>query len=134
MRWTHFTLPVTDLAKSIEFFVKRCGLSVVRDRRSEGGNTVWVGPATPPEIDPESVVVLYKGVVSEPLDHFGFQCETREEVTALAERAKAEGILIEGHTDFGGSVGYFEVLREPSSHLVESTYGQPMRGLSAHVA
>jgi catechol 2,3-dioxygenase-like lactoylglutathione lyase family enzyme len=44
MRWTHFTLPVSDLAGSIRFFTEVCGLSVVRHRRSEGGSTVWVGP------------------------------------------------------------------------------------------
>ena len=134
MRWTHFTLPVTDLARSVAFFVECCGLAVVRDRRTEGGNTVWVGPAVAPNDEPEFVVVLHEGAVKEPLDHFGFQCETREEVAALAAKAKAEGTLVEGPTDFGGSVGYFAVVREPSGHLVEFTHGQPMRGLPAHVA
>ncbi len=44
MRWTHFTLPVTDLVASIQFFTEDCQLSVVRDRRREGGNTVWLSP------------------------------------------------------------------------------------------
>jgi hypothetical protein len=52
-------------------------------------------------------------------------------VTAIADRARARGTLVEGPTDYGGSVGYFVVVREPSSHLVEFTFGQPLRGLRA---
>ncbi|MBG6080607.1 VOC family protein [Rubrivivax gelatinosus] len=131
MRWTHITLPVGDLDATVAFFTGTCGLSLVRDRRLEGGSTVWLGPAPRPGQDPDFVVVLLRAEVREPLDHFGFQCEHREEVTAIAERAKAEGRLVEGPLDYGGSVGYFAVVREPSGHLVEFTHGQPLRGLGA---
>jgi len=130
IRWTHFTLPVGDLDASVRFFTEECGLSLVRDRREEGGNTVWLGPRPAPGEDPEFVLVAHRGDVKEPLDHFGFQCDTRDAVTAIAERARASGTLVEGPTDYGGSVGYFVVVREPSGHLVEFTHGQPLRGLS----
>jgi catechol 2,3-dioxygenase-like lactoylglutathione lyase family enzyme len=113
----------------VRFFTDECGLSLVRDRRTEGGTTVWLGPQPPAGEDPEFVLVAYRGEVREPLDHFGFQCDSREEVTAIAERARAGGTLVEGPTDYGGSVGYFVVVREPSGHLVEFTHGQPLRGL-----
>jgi len=129
MRWTHFTIPVSDLDGPIRFLTQVCGLAVVRDRRLEGGGTVWIGPSPPEGQDPEFVVVLVRGEVRAPLDHFGFQCERREEVTAIAERARETGTLVEGPTDHGGSVGYFAVVREPSGHLVEFTCGQPLRGL-----
>jgi lactoylglutathione lyase len=131
MRWTHFTLPVSDLEASIEFFTQTCGLSVVRDRRLEGGSTVWLGPRPIPGADPEFVVVISRGEVCKPLDHFGFQCDERGEVTAIAARARECGTLVEGPTDHGGSVGYFAVVREPSGHLVEFTHGQPLRGLES---
>ena len=133
MRWTHFTLPVSDLEASVRFFTVECGLSVVRDRRAEGGKTVWLGPKPAEGLDPEFVLVASQGVVKEPLDHFGFQCEKREEVTAIADRARICGNLVEGPTDYGGSVGYFVVVREPSGHLVEFTFGQPLRGLQQAV-
>lgn len=132
MRWTHFTLPVTDLDATIQFFTEDCQLSVVRDRRREGGSTVWLGPRPAPGCDPEFVLVAFQGEVKEPLDHFGFQCETRAAVTDIAERARLRGALVKGPTDDGGSVGYFAVVREPSGHLVEFTYGQPLSGLSSH--
>lgn len=129
MRWTHITLPLADLQASIAFFTATCGLQVVRDRRLEGGRTVWLGPRPHASADPSFVLVAFEGEVREPLDHFGFQCETRDEVTAIAERARASGSLVEGPVDAGGTVGYCVIVREPSGHLVEFTFGQPLRGL-----
>ena len=64
------------------------------------------------------------------MDHLGFQCDTREEVERIAEKAKEMGILVEPPTDSGGSVGYWTLLRDPDGHLVEFTHGQPIGGLS----
>ena len=133
VRWTHLTMPVTDIGSSIRFFTEVCGLAVVRDRRLEGGGTVWLGPAPQPGQNPDFVLVIALGEVREPLDHLGFQCETREEVTAIAERARTSGTLVKGPEDAGGSVGYFVVIREPSGHLVEFTQGQPLKGLASSV-
>ena len=129
MRWTHFTLPLSDLTASVAFFTETCGLKIVRDRRLEGGNTVWLGPKPEEGHDPEFVLVAFQGSVVEPLDHFGFQCESREQVTAIADAARLAGSLVAGPTDEGGSVGYFAMVREPSGHLVEFTHGQPLQGL-----
>jgi lactoylglutathione lyase len=129
MHWTHITLPFSDLAASIAFFTDVCGLSVVRDRRLEGGTTVWLGPRPEPGQNPSFVLVAQQGAVELPLDHFGFQCDTREEIDEIAARAEHSGNLVEGPIDYGGSVGYFVVLREPSGHLVEFTFGQPLQGL-----
>ena len=131
IRWTHITVPVQDLDESSRFFVDICGLSVVRDRRLEGGGTVWLGPSPAANALPEFVVVLVKSEVRAPLDHFGFQCDSRDEVTAIADRARAEGILVEGPLDAGGSVGYFAVVQGPAGHLVEFTFGQPLLGLGS---
>ena len=95
---------------------------------------VWLGPMPAPGDDPEFVVVISRGEVREPLDHVGFQCDERDEVTALAARAREAGILVEGPTDYGGSVGYFVLVREPSGHLVEFTHGQPLKGLASRNA
>jgi len=129
IRWTHLTAPVTNLDRSIRFFTEVCQLSLVRDRRKEGGRTVWIGPRPATGQDPDFVLVLIEGEVKEPLDHLGFQCGTRDEVNAIAARARAEGTLVVGPADAGGSVGYYVMVREPSGHLVEFTHGQPLRGL-----
>ena len=129
MRWTHITVTSNDLEGSIRFFSEACGLSVLRYRRSEGGSTVWMGYSPRASTHPEFVIVISSGPNLNPLDHFGFQCDSRDEVTQIALRAGASGTLIEGPEDAGGSVGYFAIVREPGGNLVEFTFGQPLVGL-----
>src|SRR4051812_42230567 len=129
MRWTHITLPLVQLDASLAFFQEVCGLRVLRDRRNEGGRTVWIGPAHEPGTLPAFVLVAFEGEIKEPLDHFGFQCDSREEVDEIAKRMDAEGRLVKGPVDAGGSVGYYAMVREPSGHFVEFTFGQPLAGL-----
>ena len=127
--WTHITITVSNMERSIEFYQKFCGLSVLRDRRLEGGGTVWLGPEPKPGEDPLFLLVIGQGEVTSRLDHLGFQCDSREGVEHIAEEAARRGILDIVPTDTGGSVGYFTMVRDPDGHLVEFTYGQPIQGL-----
>ena len=79
--------------------------------------------------DPVFVLVVVKDEVKARLDHFGFQCESREEVDRIAELAREQNILVEPPMDIGGVVGYFTMVRDPDGHLVEFTVGQPLKGL-----
>lgn len=129
IRWTHVTINCSDLEASVEFYTSFCGLEIVRDRRIEGRHNVWLGPLTAPGEDPIFVLVIVQHEVKARIDHFGFQCETREEVDRIAELARARNILVEPPTDIGGIVGYFTTVRDPDGHVVEFTYGQPLKGL-----
>jgi lactoylglutathione lyase len=129
IRWTHITINVSDLERSIEFYTSVCGLSIVRDRRLEGRHNVWLGPETAAGEDPVFVLVVVQDEVKARLDHFGFQCDSREEVDRIAELAREQNILIEPPTDVGGIVGYFTMVRDPDGHIVEFTAGQPLKGL-----
>jgi catechol 2,3-dioxygenase-like lactoylglutathione lyase family enzyme len=128
-RWTHITINVSDIDASVDFYTSICGLAIVRDRRLEGRHNVWLGPHTPPGEDPIFVLVIVQDEVKALLDHFGFQCDTREEVDRIAELARTRNILVEPPTDVGGVVGYFTSMRDPDGHVVEFTYGQPLKGL-----
>jgi len=129
-RWTHITINASDLDRSVEFYTSQCGLSIVRDRRVEGRHNVWLGPPTPAGEDPIFVLVIVQDEVKERLDHFGFQCETRADVDRIAAEAEQQGTLVEPPTDVGGVVGYFAMVRDPDGHIVEFTFGQPLKGLS----
>ena len=123
-------MTVSNIDRSIEFYTSHCGLSVVRDRRKEGGGTVWLGPPTAPEQEPKFLLVLGQGEVTSRIDHLGFQCETREQIEQIAEKGRQLGILLEPPTDAGGVVGYFTMISDPDGHVVEFTYGQPIEGLA----
>jgi catechol 2,3-dioxygenase-like lactoylglutathione lyase family enzyme len=128
-RWTHITINASDLDASVDFYTSLCGLSIVRDRRLEGRHNVWLGPLTEAGIDPVFVLVLVQDEVKSRLDHFGFQCDSRAEVDRIAEAARQQGTLIQKPVDAGGVVGYFAMVRDPDGHIVEFTFGQPLKGL-----
>ena len=128
-RWTHITINSRNLERSIDFYTSFCGLSIVRDRRLEGRHNVWLGPPTDSGDDPLFVLVVVQDEVKARLDHFGFQCESREEVDRIAELARQQNILVEPPVDIGGVVGYFTMVRDPDGHLVEFTFGQPLKGM-----
>ena len=129
-RWTHITINCSDLDASVEFYTSFCGLSIVRDRRPEGRHNVWLGPTTPPGEDPIFVLVIVQDEVKARLDHFGFQCDSRADVDRIAEEARLQGTLVQSPIDAGGVVGYFAMVRDPDGHIVEFTFGQPLKGLS----
>ena len=129
IHWTHITITVSNIERSIDFYTTFCNLSVLRDRRREGGGTVWLGPQTQAGKNPTFLLVIGEGEVTSRMDHLGFQCDAREQVDQIAERGRELGILAVEPTDVGGSVGYFTIIRDPDGHRVEFTHGQPIEGL-----
>ena len=129
VRWTYITITVSNVERSIEFYTSFCRLSVIRDRRREGGGTVWLGPTPSPGAKPSFLLVIGEGEVTSLVDHLGFQCEQREQVDQIADLGRQIGIVAVPPTDLGDPVGYFTILRDPDGHLVEFTYGQPIEGL-----
>src|SRR4029077_12785420 len=93
-RWTHVTINCSDIDASVDFYTSFCGLSIVRDRRLEGRHNVWLGPRTPPGEDPVFVLVIVQDEVRARLDHFGFQCDSREEVDRIAALAPPQNIFV----------------------------------------
>jgi lactoylglutathione lyase len=129
IRWTHITATVSDLQRSIDFYTSFCDLKLLKDRRKEGGSTIWLGPDTAEGEDATFVLVFTKGEVTSRLQHLGFQCDAREQVDEIARKAERLGILVEPPTFMGGSVGYFTVITDPDGHQIEFTFGQPLKGL-----
>jgi hypothetical protein len=126
-------VPVDELGASVNFFSRYGGLAVVRDRRLEGGSTVWLGPPHEGRADPKFVLVLEHAEVKMPVDHLGFQCVCRSDVDAVVEREGDAGILVVRPLDAGGSIGCYVLVREPGGHLLELTLGQPILGLGTQI-
>ncbi len=120
---THVALPATDLDRSIRFYEHYAKMHVVHRRP----DVVWLSDGTRPFV----IVLIETAEVSEPLRpmaHLGVGCATREEVDALCDRAREQGILADGPKDYGPPVGYWAFLRDPDGHTLEVSHGQDVGG------
>ncbi|HEY9824021.1 MAG TPA: VOC family protein [Stenomitos sp.] len=122
---THIALPVTEIDKSIDFYVAYAGMQVVHRRiDAETGIAVaWLSDHTRP-----FVIVLIQSSsahpVLSPLAHLGVGCKSREFMDSLCEKAREEGILLQEPKDSGYPIGYWAFLRDPDGHTLELSYGQ----------
>jgi catechol 2,3-dioxygenase-like lactoylglutathione lyase family enzyme len=125
---THLALHVPDLEACIAFYARFCGMHVFHERPGKGSRIVWMAE---PGKEREFIFVIMPGGVDRSLaandySHFGFALASREEVDAIADRAREDGCLIWEPRDEPYPVGYYCGLRDPAGNYVEFSYGQPL--------
>jgi catechol 2,3-dioxygenase-like lactoylglutathione lyase family enzyme len=125
---THLALQVHDLERSIEFYGRFCGLQVVHERRRSEARVVWLAE---PGRDKEFIFVLLQGPARRPQEandysHLGFAVASKDEVDAIAERAKRAGCLSWPPRQEPFPVGYYCGLKDPDGNMVEFSFGQPL--------
>jgi lactoylglutathione lyase len=139
VQWTHLALHVKSLEASIEFYERYTSLRVV-DRHSDASSTgmevVWLS-----EGDEDNglgfVMVLQEGEPKlipgakpqqplAPLSHLGFGLNSREDVDAVAAKAKEAGLLKLGPTYLNPYAGYLCIISDPDGHTVEFSHGQSL--------
>jgi len=117
----HVALMVRDAIKSAEFYQHYCGMETVHSRKDGDLNVRWV--RIPAQKDGFMLVLLETlGEVSAlggSMDHLGVYVESRSDVDEIANRARAEGILVEGPVYAGEVVGYYCMIQDPDGNLVE---------------
>ena len=122
---THIALPVSDVERSIEFYSTYAGMQIVHRRidAQEGVAVVWLSDRTRPFV---IVLIQTNSVhpVLSPFAHLGVGCKSREDMDALCERARQEGVLVQEQKDSGYPIGYWAFLRDPDGHTLELSYGQ----------
>ena len=122
---THVALPVRDAEASAAFYRAYAGMQVVHTRRDEkSGNRVsWISDLTRP-----FVLVLIEGAPAGHRlggwSHVGVGCASRAEVDERCERARAEGLVVNGPFDDGEPVGYWAFIEDPDGHNLELSHGQ----------
>lgn len=123
---THIALRASDPGGMIDFYRKYARLHVVHDRRNGDRRVVWLSER---ETDPLFVIVVIEmpGPSSRgPMHHLGFAVGSRTEVDAVAERARAEGVLVSAPVEQPPPVGYYCILSDPQGNWVEFSFGQPI--------
>ena len=139
VQWTHLALHVKSLKSSIEFYERYTNLRVA-DRHSDASSTgmqvVWLGegdkdgglgfvmvlqegtPTIMPDAKPQSALG--------PISHLGFGLTSREDVDAVATKAKEGGLLKFGPTYLNPYAGYLCIISDPDGHNVEFSHGQSL--------
>lgn len=117
----HVALHVTRADRSAEFFEKYCGMKVTHSRTEVDLTVKWV--RHPNQKDGFMLVLLETlgDLSTEPgnIDHLGFYVEDRASVDAIAAKANAEGILLEGPVDGGPVIGYYCMIQDPDGYILE---------------
>lgn len=132
---THLALHVPDLDACLEFYRNFCGMEVVHERAGKGSRIVWI--AEPGKAESFIFVIMPGGnerqLAADDYSHFGFACASRDEVDAIAERARAAGCLIWAPRDEPYPVGYYCGVRDPAGNYVEFSFGQPLGPGAVHL-
>lgn len=125
VRLTHLGLPVTNLAKSVAFYVKWAGLK----QQASPPDGAGIQGARLAQKDGGFVISLLEMPVQMALPmpgimHLGLECSTRAQVDKIAVDAKKAGILISGPVDAGPDLGYQTYISDPDGNNLEFSFGQ----------
>ena len=129
-RWTHVALPCGDLDASIEFYTSLTPLVVVERFADEAGESAWL--SNDKQADSPFVLVLVsfnssKGEqlgLLKPFAHIGIEVPNREDVDAIADKAREAGNLHWEPRDMPGVVGYICALNDPDGNVIEISHNQ----------
>jgi len=126
--FTHCALHVQDLDRSIAFYRSYCGLEIAKEHGQGESRVVWL--ASPGE-EKNFVLVLLGGgparaQAEDDMTHYGFGVACREDIDAIAERARSEGCLHWEPRDYVPPTGYLCAVKDPTGYIIEFSYGQPL--------
>ena len=125
---THIAMHVQDLTACIDFYRRYADMSIVHERPHHNGKVIWMAEHGR---EKDFIIVLLPGgpgrdQSDRDFSHFGFAVDSRDAVDAIADRARAEGVLVWETREEGYPVGYYCGLRDPDGNFVEFSYGQPL--------
>jgi catechol 2,3-dioxygenase-like lactoylglutathione lyase family enzyme len=129
-RWTHIALPTGDLDAAIAFYTSMTPLVVVERFADDDGESAWL--SNDKQVDTPMVLVLVsfnkdKGGrlgLLHPFAHIGIEVPHREDVDAIAEKAREAGNLHWEPRQMPDPVGYICALKDPDGNVVEISHDQ----------
>lgn len=137
-RWTHVALPVSDLDASIAFYTKLCGLVCVAQNEDVNGRGAWLSNDKQAK-DPFVLVLAEflpevaqrfgqtpgeKLPTLSPFAHVGIELPNREDVDAMAERAREMGCLQWEPVEMAAHIGYICAALDPDGNVIEFSHNQ----------
>jgi lactoylglutathione lyase len=129
-RWTHVALPCGNLDASIDFYTSMTPLVVVERFSDDDGESAWLSNDKQAETPFVLVLVSFnkdKGGqlgLLKPFAHLGMEVPERGDVDAIADKARAAGVLHWEPTQMPGPVGYICALKDPDGNVIEISHDQ----------
>lgn len=129
-RWTHVALPSGDLDKSIAFYTSMTPLVVLERFEDAVGQSAWL--SNDKQVETPFVLVLVDfnadhggrhGLLA-PFAHIGIEVPNREDVDAIAAKAKEMGCLHWEPRQMPDPVGYICALKDPDGNVIEISHDQ----------
>ena len=125
---THIAMHVQDLAACVDFYHRYAEMNIVHERPHHNGKVIWMAEHGR---EKEFILVLLPGgpgraQSDSDFSHLGFAVASRHAVDSIADRARAEGILVWETREEDYPVSYYCGLRDPDGNFVEFSYGQPL--------
>ena len=127
-RWTHVAIPVSDLDHSIEFYTTLTPLVVVARNEDDSGRGAWL--SNDKQVDSPFVLVLSEMDPGQPIRtlgpfaHLGIELPNKADVDAIAQRARAMGVLEWEPQQLAEYIGYVCAARDPDGNVVEFSWNQ----------
>jgi catechol 2,3-dioxygenase-like lactoylglutathione lyase family enzyme len=137
-RWTHVALPVSNLDRSVEFFTSMTPLVVVARFEDERARGAWL--SNDKQVQDPFVLVLSEfaprlaqlfgmtpgepHATLAPFAHIGIELPTKDDVDAIAARARALGALYREPAQMPDPIGYICSLKDPDGNVVEFSWNQ----------
>jgi catechol 2,3-dioxygenase-like lactoylglutathione lyase family enzyme len=137
-RWTHVAIPVSDLDRAIEFYTTLTPLVVVARNEDENGRGAWLSNDKQVEDPFVLVIAEFLPEVAErfgqepgkphptlaPFAHIGIELPRREDVDAVAERAREMGVLHWEPREMAAHIGYICAAKDPDGNVIEFSHNQ----------
>jgi len=137
-RWTHVAIPVSNLERSIDFYTKLTPLVVVARNEDENGQGAWL--SNDKQVETPFVLVLAEFVpdvgrqfgqepgqpvpILRPFAHIGIELPTKDDVDAIAERAREMGVLQWEPHQMAEHIGYICAAQDPDGNVIEFSWNQ----------
>lgn len=137
-RWTHVAIPVSDLDKSVEFYEAITPLVLVTRNSDESGRSAWLSNRG--QVETPFVLVLAEftpqaagqfGITPgqptptlAPFAHLGIELPRREDVDAVADKARALDRLEWAPMDMAAHIGYICAVKDPDGNVIEFSHNQ----------
>jgi catechol 2,3-dioxygenase-like lactoylglutathione lyase family enzyme len=137
-RWTHVAVPSTNLDRSVEFYTSITPLVLIAQNKDDSGQSAWLSNEGQVETPFVLVLAQLAGPVGAqfgieegkphrtlgPFAHIGIELPNREDVDAVAEKARAMGCLHWEPRDMAAHIGYICAVTDPDGNVIEFSHNQ----------